>query len=77
MERRPKPVSADVVEREARDNDAVREPSLPAAEHSAPRLCAHDAFLDAVLDEPDLDAEQDQREFERLRWGLAQTETDE
>lgn len=36
-----------------------------------------DAFLDAVLDEPDHDADADRADLERLRWGLAGEETDE
>ena len=34
----------------------------------------YDAERDRLLDEPDLDAEQDRREFERLRWGLEGTD---
>ena len=36
-----------------------------------------DAFLDAILDEPDVDADADRADLERLRWGLTETETDE
>lgn len=38
---------------------------------------AYDAERDRLLDEPDLDAEQDRRDLERIRWGLAETEADE
>ena len=37
----------------------------------------YDAFLDAVLDEPDLDADADREALERLRWGLEGAEADE